>query len=93
MARVNLSWGYTKIRDPLRTGLKIEIGRTTVADILSDAGIEPAPEAAGCSVTGATRADGSAIWWAVALAAASPDQGRRRAGFSVSVGRFGPAPT
>ena len=28
----------------LRTGLKIEIGRTTVAHILADAGIEPAPE-------------------------------------------------
>jgi putative transposase len=31
MARANLSWGYTKIRDALRTGLAIEIGRTTVA--------------------------------------------------------------
>jgi putative transposase len=28
----------------LRTGLGIEIGRTTVADILAAAGIEPAPE-------------------------------------------------
>jgi len=37
--------GYTKIRDALRTGLKIEIGRTTVvANISSEAGIEPAPE-------------------------------------------------
>src|SRR5450432_2319166 len=44
MARANLGWGYTKIRDALRTGLKIEIGRTTVANILADAGIEPAPE-------------------------------------------------
>jgi len=44
MAQANLSWGYTKIRDALRTGLKIEIGRTTVANILADAGIEPAPE-------------------------------------------------
>jgi putative transposase len=42
-ARENLGWGYTKIRDALR-GLKIEIGRTTVASILADAGIEPAPE-------------------------------------------------
>jgi putative transposase len=44
MAEANLGWGYTKIRDALRTGLKIEIARTTVANILSDAGIEPAPE-------------------------------------------------
>ena len=44
MALANLNWGYTKIRDALRTGLKIEIGRTTVADILAEAGIEPAPE-------------------------------------------------
>jgi hypothetical protein len=34
----------TKIRDVLRTGLSIEIGRTTVANILAEAGIEPAPE-------------------------------------------------
>ena len=44
MALENLGWGYTKIRDALRTGLKIEIGRSTVADILNEAGIEPAPE-------------------------------------------------
>ena len=44
MALENLGWGYTKIRDALRTGLKIEIGRTTVANILAAAGIEPAPE-------------------------------------------------
>jgi hypothetical protein len=31
-------WGYTKIRDALRTGLKIEIGRTAVADILTEQG-------------------------------------------------------
>ena len=43
LAREDLGWGYTKIRDALR-GLKIEIGRTTVATILSDAGLEPAPE-------------------------------------------------
>jgi hypothetical protein len=43
LAAENIGWGYTKIRDALR-GLKIEIGRTTVADILADAGIEPAPE-------------------------------------------------
>ena len=44
MALENLRWGYTKIRDALRTGLKIEIGRTAVADILAEEGIEPAPE-------------------------------------------------
>jgi putative transposase len=44
LATENLRWGYTKIRDALRTGLGIEIGRTTVANILAAAGIEPAPE-------------------------------------------------
>jgi len=44
MALANLGRGYTKIRDALRTGLKIEIGRTTVANILAADGIEPAPE-------------------------------------------------
>ena len=29
IAKANLGWGYTKIRDALRTGLKVEIGRTT----------------------------------------------------------------
>jgi hypothetical protein len=43
LANENLGWGYTKIRDALR-GLKIDIGRSTVASILSVAGIEPAPE-------------------------------------------------
>jgi transposase InsO family protein len=44
LAMENPGWGYTKIRDALRTGLGIEIGRTTVANILAEAGIEPAPE-------------------------------------------------
>jgi putative transposase len=44
MALANPGWGYTKIRDGLRTGLAVEIGRTTVANILAEAGIEPAPE-------------------------------------------------
>ena len=44
MALANLGWGYTNIRDALRTGLKIEIGRTTVANILAAEGIDPAPE-------------------------------------------------
>ncbi len=43
IATENIGWGYTKIRDALR-GLKVEIGRTTVANILAEAGIEPAPE-------------------------------------------------
>jgi hypothetical protein len=43
MAGENPGWGYTKIRDALR-GLKIDIGRTTVANILAEAGVEPAPE-------------------------------------------------
>ena len=43
LARANRGWGYTKIRDALR-GLKIEIGRTTVANVLAEAGLEPAPE-------------------------------------------------
>ena len=44
MATENPGWGYTKIRDALRNELKIEIGRTTVASILQEAGIVPAPE-------------------------------------------------
>jgi len=44
MAMANPGWGYTKIRDAMRTDLAIEMGRTTVAEILSAAGIEPAPE-------------------------------------------------
>ncbi len=43
LASDNPGWGYTKIRDALR-GLKIEIGRTTVADVLAEAGLDPAPE-------------------------------------------------
>jgi hypothetical protein len=33
----NITWGYTKIRDALR-GLKVDIGRTTVASILAEGG-------------------------------------------------------
>ena len=44
MATENPSWGYTKLRDALRTGRKIEVSRTTVANILSEEGLEPAPE-------------------------------------------------
>jgi len=44
LAMENPGWGYTKIRDALRTGLGVEIGRTAVANILAEAGMEPAPE-------------------------------------------------
>jgi transposase len=44
LATENPRWGYTKIRDTLHSGLGIEISRTTVANILAEAGIEPAPE-------------------------------------------------
>jgi putative transposase len=43
LAREDPGWGYTKIRDALR-GLGVEIGRTAVADILAEVGIEPTPE-------------------------------------------------
>jgi putative transposase len=43
MARTNPGWGYTKLRDALRA-VGVKIGRTTIADILKDAGLEPAPE-------------------------------------------------
>ena len=42
-AKENTSWGYTRIRDVMFT-LGHEIGRTTVRRILSEDGIEPAPE-------------------------------------------------
>ncbi len=44
IAEANPNWGYTKIRDALR-GMKINVGRTTIADILEAAGLEPAPRA------------------------------------------------
>ena len=43
LAQENPGWGYTKIRDALR-GLKHDIARSTVASILEEEGIEPAPE-------------------------------------------------
>ena len=43
IAKSNPNWGYTKIRDALRA-LKVNVGRTTIADILKEAGLEPAPE-------------------------------------------------
>ncbi|MDP6423801.1 MAG: integrase, partial [Planctomycetota bacterium] len=39
----NPGWGYTRLRDVMRS-LGHEIGRTTVAAILAGHGIEPAPE-------------------------------------------------
>ncbi len=44
MSLANIGWGYTKIRDTMRNGLGIDLGRTTIAAILNEAGIEPAPE-------------------------------------------------
>jgi transposase len=44
LANDNLAWGYTKIRDAVNVGLGIDICRNTVANILSEAGIVPAPE-------------------------------------------------
>jgi Homeodomain-like domain len=43
MAKANVGWGYTRIRDALHN-LGHEIGRSTVKRILLDHGIEPAPE-------------------------------------------------
>ena len=43
MAKENGGWGYTRIRDALNN-LGYEICRDTVANILKDNGIEPAPE-------------------------------------------------
>ena len=43
MAKANVGWGYTRLRDALRN-LGHEIGRNTVKRILLEHGIEPAPE-------------------------------------------------
>jgi hypothetical protein len=43
MALDNPSWGYTRIRGAL-ANLGHEIGRSTIANILKENGIEPAPE-------------------------------------------------
>ena len=42
MARENRSWGYTRIQGAL-ANLRREVGRRTIAKILRDAGIDPAP--------------------------------------------------
>jgi hypothetical protein len=43
MALQNPSWGYTRIRGAM-TNLGHQVGRGTIANILRDQGIEPAPE-------------------------------------------------
>jgi len=43
MAKENELWGYTRIRDAMEN-LGHEISRDTVANILKENGIEPAPE-------------------------------------------------
>ena len=43
MARENRSWGYTRIQGALRN-VGHRVGRTTIANILKEHGIEPAPE-------------------------------------------------
>jgi putative transposase len=43
MAEENRGWGYTRIRGAL-ANQGHEIGRGTIADILKQAGMEPAPE-------------------------------------------------
>ena len=43
MAIDNPSWGYTRIRGAL-ANLGYQVGRSTIANILSQSGIEPAPE-------------------------------------------------
>jgi hypothetical protein len=43
MARENRSWGYTRIQGALQN-LGHEIGRGTIATVLQEAGVDPAPE-------------------------------------------------
>lgn len=42
MARENRSWGYTRIQGAV-ANLRHEVGRATIAKILQEAGIDPAP--------------------------------------------------
>src|SRR6266446_5676399 len=43
MARENRSWGYTRIQGAL-ANLRHEVGRGTIANILREAGLDPAPD-------------------------------------------------
>jgi hypothetical protein len=43
MARANHNWGYTRIQGALQN-LGHEIGRATIAKVLKEAGVEPAPD-------------------------------------------------
>ena len=43
MARENRSWGYTRIQGAL-ANLRHEVGRSTIANILREAGLDPAPD-------------------------------------------------
>jgi transposase InsO family protein len=43
LARENRSWGYTRIQGAL-ANLRHEVGRGTIANVLREAGMEPAPE-------------------------------------------------
>ena len=43
MARENPRWGYTRIQGALQN-VGHRVGRTTIANILKDNGIDPAPE-------------------------------------------------
>ena len=43
MARENRSWGYTRIQGALEN-LRHEVGRSTIAKVLKEAGLDPAPE-------------------------------------------------
>jgi len=43
MARENRSWGYTRIQGAL-ANLRHQLGRGTIANILRDAGLDPAPD-------------------------------------------------
>jgi len=43
MVRENRTWGYTRIQGALEN-LGYEVGRTTIAKVLKEAGLDPAPE-------------------------------------------------
>lgn len=43
LARENRSWGYTRIQGAL-ANLRHEVGRGTIANVLKEAGLEPAPQ-------------------------------------------------